>query len=261
LAVVMVSWASYAISSFITDKRKAYLQHQIKERTSELQKANEELMQRNTELDRFVYSASHDLSAPLKSILGLIRVSKMDEPGETHMQYLSMMERSVNKLENFIHEVVSYSRNTRMPVKLESFSFKELVESLLLDHEYSPNFKHITFVVEDELSVPMVSDLMRMKIILNNLLSNAIKFHWIDIDRKPFIKIQLREEKNEYVIEISDNGRGISEDHIKRIFEMFYRATDDAQGSGLGLYILKESVIKLGGTVEATSNIDEGTIF
>src|SRR5690606_2975943 len=93
LVVVMVSWASYAISSFVTDKRKAYLQHQIKERTSELQKANEELMQRNTELDRFVYSASHDLSAPLKSILGLIRVSKMDEPGETHMQYLSMMER------------------------------------------------------------------------------------------------------------------------------------------------------------------------
>lgn len=259
--VIMIAWASYGITSTIMNQRKEYLEAQINERTQELQRANEELTLRNTELDRFVYSASHDLSAPLKSILGLILVAKMDQPGEMHVQYLSMIERSVHKLEDFIEEVVTYSRNTRMSVKHEVFSFKEFVDGLLQDHEYSPNFKHIQFHVEDHLEAPMISDVTRMKIILNNLLSNAIKFHWIDNCRDPFIKIAAEREHDTYLIRVEDNGRGISEEHIKRVFEMFYRATDDAQGSGLGLYILKESVIKLGGTVEAMSRIDAGTVF
>lgn len=261
LLVALVAWGSYAISSAIMNKRKEYLQHQIRERTYELQKANEELTQRNTELDRFVYSASHDLSAPLKSILGLIRVAKMDQPGDIHSQYLMMMERSVLKLEDFIQEVVTYSRNTRMPVKLEEFIFTDFVHSLLQDHEYSPNFKHIDFIVEDTTGSFVVSDKTRMKIILNNLLSNAIKFHWIEAGRKPFVRIALERAERIYILKVSDNGRGIPDIHIGRIFEMFFRATDNTQGSGLGLYILKESVLKLGGTVEAFSRIEEGTTF
>jgi signal transduction histidine kinase len=259
--IVLIAWASYAISSAIMNQRKKYLEDQISQRTQELQKANEELTVRNAELDRFVYSASHDLSAPLKSILGLILVAKLDQPGKTHEQYLNMMERSVHKLEDFIEEVVTYSRNTRMPVRLEKFSFKEFVESLLLDHEYSQNFKHIRFSIDDKLGGEMVSDLTRMKIILNNLLSNAIKFHWIDNCRDPYIRISVERDRSYYVLKVEDNGRGIRPEHIKHIFEMFYRATDDAQGSGLGLYILKEAVMKLGGIVEAESMLDGGTTF
>jgi signal transduction histidine kinase len=148
-----------------------------------------------------------------------------------------------------------------MPVKLEAFNFKEFVEGLLQDHEYSQNFKHIKFLIEDHLPGPIVSDLTRMKIILNNLLSNAIKFHWIDNCRDPYIRITARKEDGEYELRVQDNGRGIKDEHLSRIFEMFYRATDDAQGSGLGLYILKESVVKLGGTVQAVSAVEVGTTF
>lgn len=259
--ILLVAWASYAISSVILSRRRRYLELVINERTHELQKANEELIVRNAELDRFVYSASHDLSAPLKSILGLIRVAKMDEPGEAHVQYLDMMERSVNKLEMFIQEVVTYSRNTRMPVKYERFRFREFVECLLADHEFSPNFGLIRFIIDDGLKGEMISDTTRMKIILNNLISNAIKFHWIDDDRKPFIRISVHQQNDVYRLIVEDNGKGISEVHIGRIFEMFYRATDETQGSGLGLYILKESVAKLGGTVTARSRLAEGTTF
>lgn len=262
LGVVFIAWGSYAISSAIMNQRKKFLQQQIHERTQELQNANEELTLRNTELDRFVYSASHDLSAPLKSILGLIQVAKMDEPGDMHNQYLTMMERSVNKLEEFIKEVVSYSRNTRMPVKWEAFQFKDFVYGLLQDHEFAPNFKHIEFMVQDnDETTPMVSDVTRIKIILNNLLSNAIKFHWVDNGRKPVVNISLKRGGGQYVLMVEDNGRGIPEHHINRIFEMFYRATDETQGSGLGLYILKESVLKLGGRVEALSQLEKGTTF
>jgi signal transduction histidine kinase len=92
-------------------------------------------------------------------------------------------------------------------------------------------------------------------------LSNAIKFHWIDNCRDPYIRITARKEGGEYELRVQDNGRGIKDEHLSRIFEMFYRATDDAQGSGLGLYILKESVMKLGGTVQAVSAVEVGTTF
>ncbi len=259
--VLLIAWASYGLTSVLMNRRKKFLQEVINERTMELQKANEELRMRNSELDRFVYSASHDLSAPLKSILGLIRVAQMDHPGESQTQYLTMMERSVHKLEAFIQEVVTYSRNIRMPVKYDSFCFRDFVEGLLQDHEFSPNFSRIRFIVEDELDGLMVSDVTRMKIILNNLLSNAIKFHWVDEGRDPFVKISARKDAGSYVLSVSDNGKGISESHINRIFEMFYRATDQTQGSGLGLYILKESVTKLGGSVSASSEVEKGTTF
>jgi signal transduction histidine kinase/ligand-binding sensor domain-containing protein len=261
LLAILIAWASYAISSSIMNQRKFYLEAQISQRTQELKKANEELTIRNTELDRFVYSASHDLSAPLKSILGLIRVAKLDNPDAMHRQYLDMMERSVFKLEDFIEEVVTYSRNTRMPLKFERLEFRQFVQNLLQDHQYSPNFREIEFIIEDHTGEEMVSDITRMKIILNNLISNAIKFHWISADRKPFIRIALSKTEVSYILTVSDNGRGIDEEHLSRIFEMFYRATDDAQGSGLGLYILKEAVLKLGGTVEARPVHDSGTEF
>ncbi len=261
LVIVLIAWASYGISSAILSHRRQYLEEQINERTQELKKANEELTIRNTELDRFVYSASHDLSAPLKSILGLIRVAKLDKPEPVQQQYLDMMERSVFKLEDFIEEVVTYSRNTRMPVKLERLEFNQFVSNILQDHQYSPNYQHIDFRIKDETGQEMISDVTRLKIVLNNLISNAIKFHWLDSGQKPFVEIRLSQENQEYILSVSDNGRGIPEEHLKKIFEMFYRASDDAQGSGLGLYILKEAVLKLGGSVEARSERNKGAEF
>ncbi|HEY3405080.1 MAG TPA: ATP-binding protein [Ohtaekwangia sp.] len=261
LGVVVIAWASYLISSHILKQRREYLQNLVEERTHDLKMANEELQIRNTELDRFVYSASHDLSAPLKSILGLINVARMDASAESHEQYLKMMERSVRKLEEFIEEVVSYSRNTRLPIKWEYCSFTSFAQNLLLDHQYSPHFNEIEFHIEDDLLQPMITDVTRLKIILNNLISNAIKFHFRDGKRKPFVKITLAGTLTHYILTVEDNGRGIEEQHVHHIFNMFYRATEEAQGSGLGLYILKESVTKLGGYVEAKSQFEIGSSF
>ncbi len=261
LAALLIAWITFFISSYFMRKRRMYLQQLVTERTHDLQKANEELTQRNSELDRFVYSASHDLSAPLKSILGLIMVARLDASLESHETYLSMMENSVRKLEEFIEEVVSYSRNSRMPIKLERFNFKSFVQNILRDHQYAPSYNKILFMIDDSTTRDMVSDVTRLKIILNNLISNAIKFYWPGADRKPFVSIALTCSSTHYSITIEDNGIGIEEEHLAHIFDMFYRASEDAQGSGLGLYILKESVTKLGGFVEATSRVREGTTF
>lgn len=258
---IIIAWLSNTITSRVLNRRKAALQRLIDERTGELQKANEELMVRNNELDRFVYSASHDLSAPLKSILGLIAVSRMESPGAQQLQYLAMMEGSVRKLEDFIKDVVSYSRNTRLAVKLETFDFTTFVKELLDDHQYAPNFSAIKFEIHDTLRHPVTADAMRLKIVLNNLLSNAIKFHRFNGSEVPFIHITIGHREHACVITVHDNGQGIDRQHLDHIFEMFYRASEQAQGSGLGLYILKETVAKMKGRVTVESIHGSGTTF
>src|SRR5206468_2164698 len=113
LMVAFIAWSSFALAGYINRKRRQQLETLVSQRTMELKKINDELSMRNSELDRFVYSTSHDLSAPLKSIRGLIMIAKMEETTPTQISYLEMMERSVGKLEAFIGDVINYSRNAR----------------------------------------------------------------------------------------------------------------------------------------------------
>jgi len=259
--VALIAWSSFAMAAYINKKRRSQLEALVNQRTVELKRINEELSMRNSELDRFVYSTSHDLSAPLKSIRGLIMVAKMEETTSSQLSYLDMMEKSVKKLENFIADVINYSRNTRAPVQHIRIDFGHFIRQVLDDHQYAPNYSKITFAVEDNLKSPLQSDEMRLKIIFNNLISNAIKFHFINDGAEPYIKITATEENDQYVFKVEDNGTGIHPDLKDRIFDMFFRATDSVQGSGLGLYILRESVHKLNGQVEVKSTLGVGTSF
>ena len=261
ISVVLIAWISFSIAAQFNKKRRAHLEAVIAERTQELKLINGELSTRNTELDRFVYSASHDLSAPLKSLLGLVHVARKDNPGQAMSQYLDMMETSVKKLEDFIRDVTNYSRNARTEVLKTEIDLSTLVQSVLSDHRYSPGFESMEFRVNLNLHSVFLSDEMRLKIILNNLISNAIKFRWTGFDRKPYVSIEAEEIGESVQICVRDNGRGIPQDKAGKVFEMFYRGTDSIPGSGLGLYILKETVIKLGGTVSLKTDVGAGSAF
>lgn len=261
LFVIFISLGSYGLGMNLRDKQKKKLERLVLERTEALEKANAELQHRNDELDRFVYSASHDLSAPLKSILGLINVARLENPKSEQAQYLVMMEKSVMKLEWFIEEVIQYSRNARMPVKLEEINFKQLVSDILNDYQYDPSFKNINVTVETLDEPKLITDIMRLKIILNNLISNAIKFHRLEDGMTPEIKISLQTRDDRYVLTVQDNGRGIQPVYLDKIFDMFFRATEEVPGSGLGLYILKETVMRLNGTIDVKSEFGSGTTF
>jgi signal transduction histidine kinase len=261
LLVSFVAWSSFALAEYFNRKRRQQLEALVNTRTIELKRINDELSMRNSELDRFVYSTSHDLSAPLKSIRGLIMVATMEQPTESQLAYLTMMEKSVKKLEAFIAEVIDYSRNTRAPLQHEPVNFKQFIRHVLDDHQYAPNYDKIKFIVEDTTSTVLMSDEMRLKIIFNNLISNAIKFHFYDNGKEPYVKIKACEEGSRFVFTVEDNGTGIHPQLKDRIFDMFFRATDSVQGSGLGLYILRETVHKLGGEVEVVTELGTGTTF
>jgi signal transduction histidine kinase len=242
-------------------QRKAEIERNKAE--SSLLEQNNQLTKINKELDRFVYSASHDLRAPLKSILGLVRLAKVDcKEGNVELlqECLMMIEQSIFKLDTTIKEIINYSRNTRTEIYKENIQLKILMDEVFENLQYIEGTEKIEKEIIIDETIPLISDPDRLKIIFNNIISNAIKYH--DKEKKrSFISVKIKVSKTKAIIEIKDNGIGIENEYISNIFNMFYRGTEKSEGSGLGLYIVKETLEKLRGTIQVSSEIHKGTLF
>jgi len=221
------------------------LDQRVQERTSRLVKANQEL-------DRFVYSASHDLSAPLKSILGLINITMMQNKNRAVYVHLEHMKKSVLKLEDVIFHLTQFSRNMGWDIAKKEFAFGEVVNEVLDDLSYLIEKEKIKFLKDYNENETVVSDVLRIKIILTNLISNAIKYR-DKYKSDPYIKIHFCTNDQFYLIEVVDNGIGIKPEYQENVFNMFFRGTAVSEGSGLGLYIVNETVEKLNGKLHLQS--------
>jgi PAS domain S-box-containing protein len=235
----------------ITELRQA--EELLKEKNTELEKAN-------AELDRFVYSASHELRAPLTSILGLISIAKMEQSEPNQLGYLNMMEQSVNRLDKFIREIVHYSRNSRLEVQKERVDFPAVIDEIVKDLSYIEGVDRIKITTCIRENAPFTCDVSRLKVIITNLISNAIRYHNFD-NAQPYIRISVCSSTKKAVIQVEDNGLGISKEHQEKVFDMFYRASYHSKGSGIGLYIVKEMLVKLKGTIALSSEAGKGTTF
>jgi len=229
---------------------------QLKKTEKKLQSRNTKLKKLNAELDRFVYSASHDLRAPLASLLGLIDLSRREKLSPLLSEYLSLMNKSITKLDSFISDITDYSRNLRLNTVNEKIDFKSLVKELFDSLAFMSPEK-IDFSVHVSGRVNFYSDPNRLKLILNNLISNSIRYR--SKSRPLKISIEAKREKNSTSIKVIDNGIGIARKYQSKIFNMFYRANDQNTGSGLGLFIVKETTDKLKGKIQLISEIDQGT--
>ncbi|MEB8345390.1 ATP-binding protein [Flavobacteriaceae bacterium KMM 6898] len=228
----------------------------------ELSKKNEELKKANIELDRFVYSASHDLRAPLTSLRGLIQIVDMtlEVEHEELKEPLSLMNTTIDKMDVFIKSIFDYSVNARTKISTEKINFEELIGSVweslkYMNIKYNP--KSTINITQD---ADFYSDKNRLEIILGNLVSNAIKYY--DNNKmERFVNITVTADAKSANIIIEDNGIGIGKEHIDKIFEMFYRATKLSTGSGMGMYIVKETLDRLHGTIEIESELNKGSKF
>ena len=229
-----------------------------KEYEETLMKRNEALSKANKELDNFVYRVSHDLRAPITSALGLIELS-MDASLEQVKEYLSLQQRSLMKLDSFIHDILNYSRNNRMELRPSKINLEELLHSTVDQYRFINQYQETTVNFDIEIMNELYCDESRLSVILNNIISNAFKF--TSRVAAPKIEIKALVEPSDLILHIQDNGIGIRSEHIEKIFDMFYRATDMNNGSGLGLYIVQEAVKKLGGDITVESVINEGTSF
>jgi signal transduction histidine kinase len=244
----------------MVQERTRALNEQIKTRKKaeeKLQRTNLELSKRNTELDNFVYSVSHDLRAPISSVLGLINLAKKDIDVDMKDMYLDMISKSALQQDLFIKEILDQSRNSRLEIKREEILFENLIDETFSQLNFATSTgQNVVKVIKVNQHHPFFSDRWRLKVILNNLISNAIRYR---NGRDPIIKVNVDITENSATLAIEDNGKGIEKDHLPNIYKMFYRATDDGAGSGLGLYIVKEAIEKLNGNINIESEVGRGT--
>jgi len=227
-----------------------------------LKEQNKALKKTNAELDRFVYSTSHDLRAPLTSLLGLINIvdRNLPEAEADQRERIGMMKQSVTKLDSFIEDIINYSRNSRTEIEKVDIHFEALVNESLQALKYMEG-EHICKInVEVVQMGKFISDNKRILVNLNNLIGNAIKYH-DKSKQNSYVTISIHSDDSKATIKVEDNGIGIAEDKQLKIFEMFYRGTKFSQGSGLGMYIVKETLEKLNGTITLNSKINVGSTF
>ncbi len=232
----------------------------MKNAEADIKKALEELKQRNHELDSFVYSTSHDLRAPIASMLGLVDIAKSEQNLEIIYKYLTLIGESSERLDRVIQTILEYSKSVNASLNLSVIDFQSIIDACIDDMRFMPNAGRLAFDIEIDQPVNFVSDAFRVTTILKNLISNAIKYQNVHT-QKSYSRYSIKVTNKEAVIEVQDNGIGIKEDHISKIFEMFYRGTQEGAGSGLGLYITKLNIEKLQGTVTLESKYGEGTRF
>lgn len=222
-------------------------------------KVEEELKVRNTELDNFVYKVSHDLRAPLSSILGLVNLSRLQGNADDPFEYLRIIGEKVQALDHFIGDVLSHSKNLKMEVELSRVDLRKIIDQTFRDLLYLEGSDKTRKVVKIE-GIDFYSDHWRISEIFRNLISNSIKYRNEKLGESE-ISIKINIDHLCADISFADNGIGIKEANLKRIFEMFYRATSQGDGSGIGLYIVKNAVEKLGGEIKVASSPGQGTRF
>jgi len=227
----------------------------------QLSMQNAQLELANKELDHFVYSVSHDLSAPLKSILGLVTISRYSKGSEEAELYFNKIELSVLRLESLIREILDYSRNKRQELKFEQIRLKKLCAEILDDLTFLEGYVNVSIHTETIEVDEIYNDKTRLKLILSNLLSNAILFQKKNPDHHPYVKISTRKENEFVLISIEDNGEGIKPAAQSKIFNMFFRGTTNSKGSGLGLYIAREAAEKISSKILVQSEYGKGSIF
>lgn len=221
---------------------------------------NDELVKANSELDRFVYSASHDLRSPLTTLTGLINLSKLETNNDEKSKYLDLMNERIRAMDTFISEIIDYSRNSRVEVKKEPINAKIFMESIASDYHYHADQDHIEIRWEIPDDMVIKTDVSWLKIIFSNLISNAIKYH--DPAKEiSWIKLKAKWVAQQIHITVEDNGIGINEELKGNVFNMFYRAHAHSTGSGLSLYIVKETLTKLNGMITVESAEGEGSKF
>ncbi|NOS92741.1 MAG: HAMP domain-containing histidine kinase [Cyclobacteriaceae bacterium] len=225
-----------------------------------LLKRETQLMKTNEKLDRILYSASHDLRAPLHSIKGLMNLAAMDAKSDNLKYYFSLADERIAKLDQFIIDILEFSRSTKNQLAIEQVSIHELVNEIADALKYMEGASRIQLIREFSEIDFITTDRRSLSVILSNLVSNSVKYHnYQQID--PWIKIIVKREADKVCISVSDNGMGIANDQQEKVFDMFFRATDQSTGSGLGLFIVKEMVDQLNGHISLQSNLGQGSKF
>lgn len=216
------------------------------------------LENKNHHLDHVIYKTTHDLRAPLKSALGLIQLAEM-EPHE-YTKYLGLIKSSLARLDTMIDEMNNLFKNEKLAIQNDRIDIRQVIDREIENLHNMPEAQDIRFDVFVDGDVPFYSDPLRVKTIVSNLLSNAIKYSDPQKMRK-YIQVSAHVFADWLFMTFEDNGIGIEAEHQDKIFDLFFRVSADKKGTGLGLYIVKDTIDRLNGKIYVKSKKGESTAF
>jgi PAS domain S-box-containing protein len=219
----------------------------------------EELINTNKQLDQVIYKTTHDLKAPLMSAIGLLNLAEK-APADQHPEYLALIKRSLLRLSSFIEEMNNFFRNEKLALQREKIEVGKLLQEEIENLKNLFQAGKITITLRADEQGEFFSDLVRVKTIATNILTNAIKYADSQKDN-PFIQVEVKVNADYCEITFADNGIGIADEFKEKIFDLFYRATSSVPGTGIGLFIVKDTIERLKGTIAVYSTLGEGTTF
>ncbi len=247
----------YLIIWWILDLHRQY-ENDLKHHMSQVELQRDQMGELNKNLDKVVYTVTHDLRAPLNSLLGLLTLMESANKEET-LEYRALMQKQIAAMKSYIQEIVEYNRNAKTNVEEQAVVLADLIQEVI-DTVMNTSDKKLQVDLVVPRQIMITSDPLRVKVILSNLISNSAKYS-DPIKPHKTIKIEVKQLRGLIETSITDNGIGIAEEHLAKIFDMFYRATDRQEGTGLGLFIVKETIEKLGGQISVSSELGVSTTF
>lgn len=253
-----------AVGVDVTDMVKA--RKLVEENAEELKSKNEELIKINADLDNFIYTASHDLKAPMSNIEGLL--STMRESLQMEHEKLSedtefiiqLMEGSITRFKNTIQDLTEITKVQKIEEEdVKEINFKEVLEDVKFSIYNKITESKAAIETDFSKAATIKFSKKNLNSILYNLLGNAIKYQ--DKNRAPQIFIKTDIDSGYIVLTINDNGLGIGKENQSKMFTMFKRFHDHVEGTGIGLYIVKRIIDNAGGKIEVESELGTGTTF
>jgi signal transduction histidine kinase len=226
----------------------------------ERKRAEESLKSSNRELETFIYRASHDIRGPLASIIGLVNVSRLELKDDVAVKYLDMIDSAANKLDYTLSELVKAMKIKDVKLFTDEIDFKTLIKDTLSKYEHYYGFSRLNISIQVRQKGKFISNRSVIETVMQNLIENSIKYQNTIIS-KPILDIDVLGKENEIKIVVRDNGIGIDQSMQSQVFDMYFRGTDSAKGTGLGLYLVKKGVEKLRGDIQLQSELNAGTAF
>lgn len=218
-----------------------------------------ELVRARAAIEQFIYSCSHTMRGPLKSISGLVNLLKGSEgnPEISTAYYLQFIESSVVKLESVLNELEQFLTNSNRDAKTRSIDIKVLIDEILSDFQKAISENKIEVELSVDQSAHLHADLNRLRIVLFHLINNAITYQ---DEHKPEkqIHISVRIDSRACVVNIRDNGIGMRQRIMSNMFDLFFRGSEKSTGAGIGLYVVNEVITRMGGTITVRSKPMKG---
>jgi PAS domain S-box-containing protein len=233
----------------------------LKEAELKAEEKTTELLRLNQELDNFIQTLSHDLRSPLSSAMALADLLKRDPDSEDRIEFVDLLSKSLTKMDKLITDINNIIYNDKFELNVVNIDIAKMVESIFSSYKFlNESGKILELKLKVDPNFTFYSDSIRLSIILNNLISNAIAYHDYK-NKKPFVHVSAKSFANHVKITVSDNGRGIKADDIEKIFQRFYRGNSSVPGTGIGLYLVNETLLKLGGEINVKSTEGKGSSF